>query len=67
MSRDHVFLSGIGSARMDVAILENSGAVAEYEIHRTGDEAVDVELAVGVGIEGVLVSQNVTLVKCREI
>lgn len=49
---------------MDVTILEYGGAIAEDEINCSGDQAVDVELTVGMGVKGVLVCQNITLVEC---
>lgn len=48
-------LVGHGLPRHDVAILEDDGRVPEDEVDGARDVALTVELAVGVGVEGVLV------------
>lgn len=63
LCRDHVLLTRIGAPRVDVTVLEHRRGVAEDEVNGAGDQAVDVELAVGVDVEGVLVCQEVTLVE----
>lgn len=64
---DHVFLAGVGAAGVDVAVLEDSGGVAKDEVDGAGDVAVDVELAVGVDVEGVLVGDHVAVVEGGEV
>lgn len=64
---DHVFLAGIGAAGVDVAVLEDSGGIAEDEIDGAGDVAVDVELAVGVDVKGVLVGDHVAVIEGGKI
>ena len=46
-------------ARIDATVLEYYGCIAEYEIHRAVDVTFAEELAIGVNIEGVLVSYDV--------
>ncbi|TXG68167.1 hypothetical protein EZV62_003102 [Acer yangbiense] len=52
LGSEHVFLARIRFTNMYVSVLENSGCIAEYKVNGTGDEAVDVELAIGVDVEG---------------
>ncbi|CAL1360643.1 unnamed protein product [Linum trigynum] len=51
----HVLLARVGSAGVDVAVLEDSGGVAEDEVDGANDDAAVEELAVGVDVQCVLV------------
>ena len=55
LSGDRIELALEGEARVDVARLEDDGGVAKDEVNGAVDVAFAVELAVGVGVEGVLV------------
>ncbi|KAK1578305.1 hypothetical protein Q3G72_029210 [Acer saccharum] len=37
-------------------VMENGGCITEYKINGTNNETVDVELAIGVDVEGAFVS-----------
>lgn len=49
---------------IDVAVLEDHGGVAEYEIDGAVDVALSVELAKRVRVQCVLVSFEATAVEC---
>ena len=61
---DHVLLARVGAPRMDVTVLEHRRGIAKDEVNGARDQAVDVELAVGMDVETVLVCKYVTLVEC---
>ncbi|GER53628.1 sensor histidine kinase/response regulator [Striga asiatica] len=67
LGRDHVALVRVGQAGEDGAVLENCSPVAEYEVDCADDEATGEELAVGVDVQRVLISEHVASVECREI
>ncbi|TXG68158.1 hypothetical protein EZV62_003093 [Acer yangbiense] len=50
------FLPELGLHVCMLRVLENGGCIAECEVNGTSDETVDVELAIGVDVEGALVS-----------
>lgn len=58
MCSDGILLVREGLAGEDLAVLEDGGSIAKYEIDGAGDSAFAVELAEGVGIESVLVAVN---------
>lgn len=62
-----VLLILIGSAGVEVAVLEDDGGVAEDEVDGAVDVAVAVELAEGVDVEGVLVSDKAAVVEGGEV
>ncbi|CAA7398418.1 unnamed protein product [Spirodela intermedia] len=62
---DHVFLARQRQSGVEVAGLENHGSVAEDEVHRAVDVALAVELAEGVGVEGILVPLKAAPVERR--
>lgn len=64
---DHVPLAGIGAAGVDVAVLDDGSGIAEDEVDGADDDALDVELAVGVDVECVLIGEHVAAVKSREV
>jgi hypothetical protein len=49
------------------AVLENSNSIAKDEVNCACDGAVTVELALGVGIEGVLVTIYLAIVEDRHV
>lgn len=63
LRRDGVVLAPQRLARLDAAVLEYRGGVAEDEVDGARDGAVAVELAVGVGVEGVLVGVEAAAVE----
>ncbi|PKA61445.1 hypothetical protein AXF42_Ash014362 [Apostasia shenzhenica] len=54
VGEDDVLLVVEGAAEDDEAVLEDGGGVAEDEVHGAGDDAAALELALGLGVEGVL-------------
>lgn len=64
---DGVLLAGEGLSGEDVAVLEDDGGVAEYEVHCPVDVALAVELAVGVGVERVLKRVHLTAEEDGEV
>jgi len=46
-----------------LAVLEHCGCVAKNEVDGAGDGAISIELAVGVGIEGVLVPIHLAVIE----
>ncbi|KAG6428526.1 hypothetical protein SASPL_112778 [Salvia splendens] len=63
LRRDGVVLPSQRLARLDAAVLEDRGGVAEDEVDGARDGAVAVELAVGVRVEGVLVGVEAAAVE----
>lgn len=64
---NHVLLATVWLVSVHVAILKDGGRIAKDKVDRTGNEALDKKLAVGMDIEGVLVGEDVALGKGREI
>lgn len=62
-----VLLVREGLTGKDLTVLEDDGTVAEDEVDGAGDSALPVELAEGVGVEGVLVAVDAAAVEGREI
>lgn len=67
MGGENVALVRVGSAGVEVAVLEDDGGVAEDEIDGAVDVAFAVELAEGVDVEGVLVGDEAAAVESREV
>lgn len=63
LSSHHVFLAGVGSSGVDIAVLKHRRRVSKNEVNCSGDVAVDEELAEGVDVQSVLVSQHVASVE----
>ena len=64
---EEVVLVGVGAAGVEVAVLEDGGGVAEDEVDGAVDVAVAVELAEGVGVEGVLIPHKAAFIECRQV
>lgn len=64
---EDVLLVVVGFPRVEVAVLEDDGGVAEDEIDGAVDVALAVELAERVDVESVLVANEAALVKCGEV
>ena len=60
---DDALLIVQGFSEDEPAVLEDGGGGAENEIDGAGDGAIAVELAVALGIEGILVSIKVAVVE----
>lgn len=58
LGRDGVALGGHGLSGIYVAVLQDHCRVAEYEVYRPVNVAFAIELAQGVDVERVLVSEN---------
>lgn len=56
LRRDGIFLVHHRLSDKDVAVLKNSNAVAENEVDSSVNVAFTIELAVGVGVQSVLVA-----------
>lgn len=56
LGRDGDLLEREWVPREDIAVLEDRGPIAEDKVDGAGDGALAVELAEGVGVEGVLVA-----------
>lgn len=67
LGRDGVLLAREAPPGDDLAVLEDHGAVAEDEVDGARDVALAVELALGVGVEGVLVAVDGAAVEDREV
>ncbi|KAB8106844.1 hypothetical protein EE612_041350, partial [Oryza sativa] len=67
LRREHVLLVGVRAARVEVAVLEHDGGVAEDEVHRAVDVAVAVELAKRVRVQRVLVAREAAPVERRQV
>ena len=52
---------------MDVTVLDDGGGIAEDEVDGADDDALDVELTVGMDVECVLIGEHVAAVKSREV
>lgn len=63
LSSDGVELIGKRLPWLDVAVLEDHSSIAKYEVYGTCNVAFFVELAIGVGVKGVLESIKWTLVE----
>ena len=63
LGSDHVGLVCHRAADEDVAILDDHRGIAEYEVYGSIYVTVAVELAEGMGVEGILVASNGTAVK----
>lgn len=64
---EDVLLVCVGFSRVEVAVLEDDGGVAEDEIDSAVDVALAVELAERVDVKSVLVADEAALVKCGEV
>ena len=64
---DGVLLAREALSGHDLAVLEHHGPVSEDEVHGACDVALAVELALGVGVEGVLVAVDGAAVEDREV
>lgn len=58
-----VLLTVHGFPDDDEAVLDEGGAGAKDEVNGAGDDAVAVEVAVGLGVEGVLVTVHAAVVE----
>ncbi|CAI0393957.1 unnamed protein product [Linum tenue] len=67
LRRDRDLLALHRPPRVDHAVLEDGGGVAEDEVHRAVDVALSVELALGVDVERVLVALDAALVEYRPV
>lgn len=63
MSGDYVLLVVHWFSDDEDGVLDDGGGVAEDEIDGAGDDAVAVELAVGLGVECVLVAFHSAIVE----
>nr|GMD60927.1 Os01g0312600 [Ipomoea batatas]GMD70965.1 Os01g0312600 [Ipomoea batatas] len=64
---EDVLLIVHGFPGVEIAVLEDDGGVAEYEVHRAVDVAVAVELAEGVDVESVLVRNEAAVEEDRQV
>lgn len=64
---DDVLLVGQGLPHDESGVLDDDGGVAEDKIDGAGDDAVGVELAVGLGVECVLVAFHFAVVEGRSV
>lgn len=67
LGRDRVLLVGEAFAGKDLAVLEYDSSVPEHEVDGACDLAFAVELALGVGVESVLVPVKSATVEYREV
>lgn len=63
LSSDHAALGIEWLPDQHLAVLKDRGGVAEDEVDGPGDDTLAVELAVDVGVEGVLIAVDLAVVK----